>query len=203
MEQHPARAGLAWAAVVVAILAAGVPATRAQAPAAPAGNGVFVQDGDTYVALTAWGRTSGQRFALGEGRLEDVPVITDFKGLLVRVPTMTLHSAFVGTAGSFTDRGGESRTLRTFSRRLDARASTVRIADLEKATRVADLLQQVGATDENAGYVFLAIGDAGPDQRGVERGSQPGPELDMMTAGRPGAPARIYLFRLATPPPTR
>ena len=200
MTQQLSRPGAVLAAVLVSGVLAGPSAAFAQSADRPDGNGVFVQDGDRYVELTVWGRKAGQQFALGEGRVEDIPVVTDFGGVFVRMGTMRLGSAFVGTADSFQDRLNEWRAVRIFSRDVGARASSIRIADLERPEKVVDLMRQVGATGGNEGYVFLAVGDMGPDRRGVERASPAGPELDMATAGRPATRERIYLFRLASGP---
>lgn len=198
MSRLPLRLALVVVGLAALAGSTAIPAT-AQTPAPPSAPGVFVQDGETWVELRVWGRRNGQRFDIGDARLEEIPIIADFRGALVRLGTSRLGVAFVGTADSFKDRGGELRRLPFFSRPLNSRATAIRIADLERPERVGDLLRQVGASDEHPGYVFLSIGDTGPDSRGVERGAPAGPELDMTTAGRPMGPGQVFVFRLSAP----
>jgi len=144
------------AAMLLALVSVTTAATPQYIP------GVFAASKQGPVELISWAeRTAAGRLRMVEGSLDDVPVLPDFFRAMISMPFWIPISVLVGNESAFRDDTPELLPLVFGGRQLNARASELRIASLEKPEKVAQLLKRVKATTDSPGYIFIVIGSDG------------------------------------------
>jgi len=150
---------LSFGVIVVAVLSLLVTSTVAGQQRQTI-RGLFIGTRADRVELTAFAEaTHGRRLRMAKGALEDVPAITPSSALRIfsSLPNWQPSGVVLGTAAVFTEDNSETRTLPFASRMINVFASEVRVVDLERPERVAQLLQTVEASGDNPGYVFVVM----------------------------------------------
>ena len=120
--------------------------------------GVFVGTQDGPIELTAYAEavTNGQ-LRMAKGSLENVPTLSDVQRVLCNLPNWEPGAIFVATREMFRDERAERREVRFALRRLNISALELRVEDLERKDRLADLVRSVGASDTSPAYVFIVM----------------------------------------------
>ena len=120
--------------------------------------GVFVGTEHGPIELTAYAEvvTNGQ-LRMARGSFENVPTLSDVQRILCNLPNWVPSAIFVGTQELFRDERAERREVRFAVRRLNVSALELRVDDVERRDRLADLVRSVGATEKSPAYVFIAM----------------------------------------------
>jgi hypothetical protein len=122
--------------------------------------GLFIGTMANRVELTAYAEaTHGRRLRMAKGALEDVPAVTPSSALRIfcSMPNWQPSAVVLGTSAVFTEDNAETRTLPFALRMVNVFASEVRVVDLERTERVAQLLEIVEASGDNPGYLFVVM----------------------------------------------
>jgi hypothetical protein len=131
------------------------------APVVPQGgyvHGLFVGTQHGPVELTAYAEvvTNGQ-LRMAKGSFENVPTLSDVQRVLCNLPNWDPGAIFVATQEIFRDERAERREVRFAIRRLNISALELRVEDIERQDRLADLVRSVGASDRSPAYVFIVM----------------------------------------------
>ena len=124
--------------------------------------GVFVGTPHGPVELTAYAEvvTNGQ-LRMARGSFENVPTLSDVQRILCNVPNWQPGAIFVATQDIFRDERAERREVRFALRRLNVSALELRVEDIERPDRLADLVRSVGASQQSRAYVFIVMTTSG------------------------------------------
>ncbi len=145
------------ATIAVLILGlAGAAGPVAAAQDYPYGIYVGTPDGPQEVAVYV-NRASGGRLRPGVGTLDEVHRVSGVLRLVCNLPRWRMRAAWLSTARVLKDDRAERRALKFRSRRMSFVASFVQIVATEDPAELRKLLDQVGATPENPGYVFVTM----------------------------------------------
>ena len=120
--------------------------------------GVFVGTQHGPIELTAYAEvvTNGQ-LRMAKGSFENVPTLSDVQRILCNLPNWEPSAIFVATQRIFSDERAERREVRFALRRLNVSALELRIEDLERHDRLAELVRSVRASDTLPAYVFIVM----------------------------------------------
>ncbi len=144
--------------LALAVLTALAPAGRASAQ----GSAVVLHTSTEQIPLKAWAefRRAGT-LVMASGTFSDIPTITDFTMLRCSLTGWSPMSVMVASEDLFANEYAERRMLPIAGRRIGVTALQVRVADLERPARIAELLAAVGAGERNNGYFFLVLSSEG------------------------------------------
>lgn len=120
--------------------------------------GVFVATRDAPIELTAYAEvaTNGQ-LRMARGSLENVPTLSDVQRVLCNLANWEPGAVFVATQEIFKDERAERRDVRFALRRLNISALELRVEDIERKDRLAELVRSVRASDTSPAYVFIVM----------------------------------------------
>ena len=138
---------LAW------ILGSGVPA-----PGQGYSHGIFVGTPHGPIELTAYAEvgTNGQ-LRMAKGARQNVPTLSDIQRLLCNLPNWQPGAVMIANEDIFMNEKAERRELRFAVRRLNISALELKVEDLERSERLAQLMQGVGASERSPAYVFVVM----------------------------------------------
>ena len=138
---------LAW------ILGSGVPA-----PGQGYSHGIFVGTPHGPIELTAYAEvgTNGQ-LRMAKGAPQNVPTLSDIQRLLCNLPNWQPGAVMIANEDIFMNEKAERRELRFAVRRLNISALELKVEDLERSERLAQLMQGVGASERSPAYVFVVM----------------------------------------------
>ena len=124
--------------------------------------GVFVGTPDGPIELTAYAEaaTNGQ-LRMTKGSLENVPTLSTVQRILCNLPNWQPGGVFVSTQQIFQDERAERRELQFAVRRLNISALEVRVENIERKDRLAELVRSVGASEKSPAYVFIVMATNG------------------------------------------
>jgi hypothetical protein len=94
---------------------------------------------------------------MAKGSLENVPTLSDAQRLLCNLPNWEPQAIFVATQHIFRDDRAERREVRFALRRLNISALELRVEDIERKDRLAELVRSVGGSEESPAYVFVVM----------------------------------------------
>ena len=120
--------------------------------------GVFVGTLHGPIELTAYAEavTNGQ-LRMAKGSFENVPTLSDVQRVLCNLPNWEPGAIFVAPREIFRTERAERREVRFALRRLNISALELRVEDIERKDRLADLVRSVGASDTSPAYVFVVM----------------------------------------------
>ena len=120
--------------------------------------GVFVGTLHGPIELTAYAEvaTNGQ-LRMAKGDLGNIPALSDVQLILCNLPSWQPGAIFVSTQEIFRDERAERREVRFALRRLNISALELRVEDIERQDRLAELVRSVRASDTSPAYVFIVM----------------------------------------------
>ena len=120
--------------------------------------GVFVATPHGPIELTAWAEVmrSGQ-LGMAKASLQNVPTVTDFLAILCNVPNWRPGGVMIASEAIFRDERAERRQVAYALRLKNITAFEVRVEDVERKDRLARLIRDVRASDEDPAYVFIVM----------------------------------------------
>jgi hypothetical protein len=121
-------------------------------------HGVFVGTPNGPIELTAYAEvvTNGQ-LRMAKGSRENIPTLLDIQRVLCNLPNWEPGAIMIASQEIFIDEKAERRELRFAVRRLNISALELRVEDLERKDRLAQLLQGVGASEKSPAYAFVVM----------------------------------------------
>ena len=122
------------------------------------GYGVFIGTSHGPIELTAYAEvvTNGQ-LRMAKGSFENVPTLSDVQRVLCNVPNWEPGAIFLATQEIFKDERAERREVRFALRRLNISALELRVEDIERKDRLAELVKSVGASEQSPAFVFIVM----------------------------------------------
>lgn len=147
---------------------------RAEAAEQGYATGIFVATPHGPIELTAWAEVmrDGQ-LRMAKGSLENVPTLTDVRGILCNLPNWRPGSVMIASEAIFRDERAERREVKFALRLMNISAFEMRVEDVERTDRLAQLVRDVRASAEVPAYVFIVMSTNGlnrlyPFRVGVE-----------------------------------
>ena len=133
-------------------------AERSHAPGQGYSHGIFIGTPHGPIELTAYAEvvTSGQ-LRMAKGSHENIPTLSDVERVLCNLPNWQPGAIMIATQQIFNDEKAERRELRFAVRRLNISALELKIEDLERKDRLAQLMQGVGASERSPAYAFVVM----------------------------------------------
>ena len=124
--------------------------------------GVFVGTQHGPIELSAYAEvvTNGQ-LRMARGSFENVPTLSDVQRILCNLPNWQPGAIFVATQEIFRDERAERREVPFALRRLNVSALELRVEDIERKDRLAELVRSVGASEKSPAYVFIVMATNG------------------------------------------
>ena len=115
-------------------------------------HGVFVGTPHGPIELTAYAEvvTNGQ-LRMAKGSRENIPTLSDIQRVLCNLPNWEPGAIMIANQAIFLDEKAERREIRFAVRRLNISALELKVEDLERKDRLAQLIQGVGASEDIAG----------------------------------------------------
>ncbi len=151
-------------AMSVAVVCALAPHT----PVASQGysHGVFVGTQHGPIELTAYAEvvTNGQ-LRMAKGSRENIPTLSDIQRVLCNLPNFEPGAIMIANQDIFIDEKAERREIRFAVRRLNISALELKVEDLERKDRLAQLIQGVGASESSPAYAFVVMVGNGMSRR--------------------------------------
>lgn len=124
--------------------------------------GVFVGTAHGPIELTAYAEVARNgELRMAKGSLGNIPELSDVQTILCNLPNWQPGAIFVSTQAIFSDERAERRDVRFALRRLNISALELRVEDIERKDRLAELVRSVGASDESPAYVFVVMATNG------------------------------------------
>jgi hypothetical protein len=121
-------------------------------------DGVFVATRQGPVELIAYAEmTARGQLRLQAGSLEDVPVVDELAGILCSVPLWRPTGILIASGRVFDEDQAERRTLIFSGRKLNVYASELRVVDLEKRSKIDELLESLKTSAASPGYGFVVM----------------------------------------------
>ena len=120
--------------------------------------GVFVATPHGPIELTAYAEVmrSGQ-LGMAKASLQNVPTVTDFLAILCNVPNWRPGGVMIASEAIFRDERAERRQVAYALRLKNITAFEVRVEDVERKDRLAQLIRDVRASAEDPAYVFIVM----------------------------------------------
>jgi len=121
-------------------------------------SGVFVATPHGPIELTAWAEVmrSGQ-LRMAKASLGNVPTITDFLAILCNLPNWRPGGVLIASELIFSDERAERREVPYALKLKNISAFEVRVEDVERKDRLAQLIRDVRASAEDPAYVFIVM----------------------------------------------
>ena len=127
--------------------------------------GVFVATPDGPIELSAWAEvTRTGQLRMAKASLENVPTLTDVRGILCNLPNWKPSAVMIASEAIFRDERAERREVAFTLRVVNISAFEVRVEDIERKDRLAQLVRAVRATAQAPAYVFIAVSTSGLDR---------------------------------------
>ncbi len=124
--------------------------------------GVFVATPDGPVELTAWAEvTRTGQLRMAKGTLENVPTLTEIRGILCNVPNWRPGGVMIASEAIFRNERAERREVKFAVRLKSISAFEVRVEDVERKDRLAQLVRDVKASEQVPAYVFIVMSTNG------------------------------------------
>ena len=124
--------------------------------------GVFVATEHGPVELTAWAEvTRTGQLRMAKASLENVPTLTEVRGILCNLPNWRPGAVMIASEAIFRDERAERREVAFAVRLKNISAFEVRVEDVERKDRLAELVRAVRATEEAPAYVFIVMSTNG------------------------------------------
>jgi hypothetical protein len=121
-------------------------------------NGVFVSSPTGPIELTAYAEVARNgQLRMAKGSLENVPTVNDVRGVLCNLPSWRPGSVLIANEAIFRDERAERREIKFAVRPRSISAIDVRIEDVERKERLAELIRAVGGSEDVATYVFVVM----------------------------------------------
>ena len=110
------------------------------------------------IELKAWAELTGRgQLRMSRGSLSDAPVVTTISHLRCSIPMWIPVGAFIATDALFVEERSERRNMSLAARKLNVYALELRIADLERRTKIDSMLEAVNASQDSPGYAFVVL----------------------------------------------
>ncbi len=121
-------------------------------------DGVFVYDGRDPIELLAYATSlpSGG-MELARASFDDVPVLTQVRGVLCSIPNWKPERVWAGSKAVFHDHRAARRDLRFQVRQLNIYALDLRVADVDQPAGVSRLASRVRASPDNPLFLFVTM----------------------------------------------
>ena len=125
-------------------------------------HGVFIGTPHGPIELTAYAEvvTNGQ-LRMAKGSRENIPTLSDIQRVLCNLPNWEPGAIMIANQAIFLDEKAERRDLRFAVRRLNISALELRVEDLERKDRLAQLIQGVGASETSPAFLFVVMAGNG------------------------------------------
>jgi hypothetical protein len=124
--------------------------------------GIFVGSSNGPIELTAYAELANNgQLRMAKGDIANVPILRDVQRVLVNLPHWDPGAIFVATQEIFRNERAERRDVRFALRRLNITAHELRVEDLERRDRLADLVRSVGGSEKTPAYVFVLMATNG------------------------------------------
>ncbi len=129
-------------------------------------HGVFVGTQHGPIELTAYAEvvTNGQ-LRMAKGSRENIPTLSDIQRVLCNLPNFEPGAIMIANQDIFIDEKAERREIRFAVRRLNISALELKVEDLERKDRLAQLIQGVGASEESPAFAFVVMVGNGMSRR--------------------------------------
>ena len=125
-------------------------------------HGVFVATPHGPIELTAYAEVARNgQLRMAKGSLENVPTITELRGVLCNLPNWRPASVFIASDLIFRDERAERREIKFAIRNLNISALEVKVEDVERQDRLASLIRAVGGSADVRTYVFVVMATSG------------------------------------------
>jgi hypothetical protein len=146
-------------AISLALLGADARLDPARAEAAQGyAHGVFVATPHGPIELTAFAEvTRNGQLRMAKGSLENVPTLSEVRGILCNLPSWRPGSVFIATDLIFRDERAERREIKFAVRQRNISAIEMKVEDVERPDRLASLIRAVGGSEEAHAYVFIVL----------------------------------------------
>jgi hypothetical protein len=124
--------------------------------------GVFVASTHGPIELTAYAEvvSSGQ-LQMAKGSLENVPTLSEIQRILCNVPNWRPARVLIASQEIFNDERAERRELPFAVRRMNISAIELRVEDLERKDRLAELIRGVRGSQQSPVFVFVVMATNG------------------------------------------
>ena len=121
-------------------------------------HGVFVGTPHGPIELTAYAEvaTNG-RLRMAKGSRENIPTLSEVLRVLCNLPNWQPGAIMIASQDIFIDEKAERRELRFAVRRLNISALELKVEDLERKDRLAQLLEGVGASETSPAFAFVVM----------------------------------------------
>jgi hypothetical protein len=125
-------------------------------------HGIFIGTPHGPIELTAYAEvvTNGQ-LRMAKGSRENIPTLSEIQRVLCNLPNWEPGAIMIANQAIFLDEKAERRDLRFAVRRLNISALELRVEDLERKDRLAQLIQGVGASESSPAFVFVVMAGNG------------------------------------------
>lgn len=124
-------------------------------------DGVFVNTPSGPVELIAYAEPNATGRLQLSGAMDDVPTLAAGCRVLVSIPGWKTVGAIIASEAIFDDPRAERRDLRWAVRSINIYAVDITFRELDNPAFVTRMLNQVKASEERAGLVFVAIANGG------------------------------------------
>ena len=121
-------------------------------------DGVFVHDGGDPIELLAYATPlASGRMELAQASFDDVPVLSQVRGVLCSIPNWKPVRVWAGSQAVFHDDRAARRELRFRVRQLNIYALDLRVPDVDQPAGVTRLASQVRAAPDNPLFLFVTM----------------------------------------------
>jgi hypothetical protein len=129
-------------------------------------HGVFIGTPHGPIELTAYAEvvTNGQ-LRMAKGSRENIPTLSEIQRVLCNLPNFEPGAIMIANQDIFIDEKAERREIRFAVRRLNISALELKVEDLERKDRLAQLIQGVGASESSPAYAFVVMVGNGMSRR--------------------------------------
>ncbi len=146
----------------LAAFAAGLVLVSSVAAAQDTPAGIFVgtpdgpQEVGAYLSRTVTGRPRS-----GVGTLDEAPIVPGVVRVLCNLPHWRMRAVWLSTAKIMRDDRAERRVLKFRTRQLSVTGMFIQVVATEDPAQFKRLLDDVGATEDNAAYLFVTMESSG------------------------------------------
>ena len=121
-------------------------------------DGVFVHDGRDPIELLAYATSlASGGMELARASFDDVPVLTQVRGVLCSIPNWKPVRVWAGSKAVFHDDRAARRELRFQVRQLNIYALDLRVPDVDQPAGVSRLASRLGAGPDNPLFLFVTM----------------------------------------------
>ena len=140
------------------VVLAGVVLVLAAAPASAQSSGVLLFTETEQIPLKTYAEFMGSGvLRITSGALKDIPTVDTFRSIRCSITGWRPVGVLVASDDLFKTEYAERRLIRIAQRPAGVTAVTVRVADLEKPERIAELHRAIGRPEGGDGAYFFLI----------------------------------------------